>query len=623
MDKVGRLNLLTLLALPVIVVTLVACGSETAPADDTPNGAKAQVTSDPSVAETAPSDSTPIGGEPAEEAPTATPVAEVQDTSRTSSDEYLAICGRIGLASEDSSEEPFTFKESIAELRDITKQFESMEPPEEFANWHDATVIYLRELQKTVADAPGPGEGASQDELEEYILDIVLPVGIQHYPKIVEIIKDMDRDAIVAMVEAGCIDTAIFTEEEMKELGLGEDGSVIAEFASISAGVEHTCGIGVDGSVACWGDDGVGQSTPPYGKFGYVSTGYCHTCGVRTDGTVVCWGLDSRPSKAPDGEFVSVSAGNGHTCGVKTNGSVACWGYDEYGQSTPPDGVFTSVSAGEDHTCGVWTNGSVACWGLGEDGQSTPPDGVFIFVSAGGYHTCGVKTNGSVACWGWNEYGQSTPPDGVFTSVSAGKASHTCGVRADGTVACWGWNGDGRATPPRARGSGKAPANGTPAGVKPTEETPTVTPVAEVQDTSHRSPDEYLAICGQAEAAMAGEADDDVEELFTLKEFAVRTRAAIKLFESVEPPEEFADWHDAMVVYLKAFEKVVADAPGPGDGASQEEVEEYVSRIMTPVAFQHLPKIVEIVKGMERDAIAGMVEAGCTDEETLGASFAE
>ena len=36
-------------------------------------------------------------------------------------------------------------------------------------------------------------------------------------------------------------------------------------FDSVSAGNEHTCGVRVDGSVACWGSDNRGQTTPPAG----------------------------------------------------------------------------------------------------------------------------------------------------------------------------------------------------------------------------------------------------------------------------------------------------------------------------------------------------------------------
>jgi Regulator of chromosome condensation (RCC1) repeat len=63
-----------------------------------------------------------------------------------------------------------------------------------------------------------------------------------------------------------------------------------------------TCGVRTDGTLACWGDDSAGQSTPPGGTFTTVSAGGNHACAVRTDGGVVCWGQDtSGQSSVPVG----------------------------------------------------------------------------------------------------------------------------------------------------------------------------------------------------------------------------------------------------------------------------------------------------------------------------------
>ena len=59
------------------------------------------------------------------------------------------------------------------------------------------------------------------------------------------------------------------------------------------AGLNHTCGVRTDGSVACWGADGDGESTPPAGTFLQVSAGYAFSCGVRADGSITCWGYDA------------------------------------------------------------------------------------------------------------------------------------------------------------------------------------------------------------------------------------------------------------------------------------------------------------------------------------------
>ena len=102
---------------------------------------------------------------------------------------------------------------------------------------------------------------------------------------------------------------------------------------TISTGGYHACGIKNDGTLACWGYNGNGQSTPPAGTFTQVSAGQYHTCGIQSDGTLACWGLNtSSQSTPPAGTFIQVSAGTSHTCAVKSNGVFTCWGDNTYGQ---------------------------------------------------------------------------------------------------------------------------------------------------------------------------------------------------------------------------------------------------------------------------------------------------
>ncbi len=128
------------------------------------------------------------------------------------------------------------------------------------------------------------------------------------------------------------------TQAEVRDSGaVRKNETERASFTSIDAGYEHTCGVKTDGSVACWGNDADGETTPPAGQFSSVSAGDGHTCGIKTDGSVACCGNDADgQASSPEGSFLSVSAGNTHTCGVKTDGSAACWGSDERGEATPP-----------------------------------------------------------------------------------------------------------------------------------------------------------------------------------------------------------------------------------------------------------------------------------------------
>jgi hypothetical protein len=217
----------------------------------------------------------------------------------------------------------------------------------------------------------------------------------------------------------------------------------------------HACGLTVDKSILCWGNDSFGKATPPQGSFTSVSAGTKHTCGLKTGGAVICWGSDEIGQAAPPlGSYASISAGAFHTCGVKLDKSVVCWGDNDHGQATPSRGTFGSVSAGLIHTCGLLTgvgrwNGYARCWGA-EDSQREYLDlrvglpsinnGNFTAVSAGGLYTCGLR-RGSAVCWGSFFYtpgpgSEAQPPAAKFSSISVGHV-RTCGVTTQGALLCW------------------------------------------------------------------------------------------------------------------------------------------------------------------------------------------
>ena len=140
-----------------------------------------------------------------------------------------------------------------------------------------------------------------------------------------------------------------------------------------------------------------------------MSAGGNYSCGVRFDGTVACWGYNaSGQSSPPAGSFTLVSAGDDHACGIRIDGTLGCWGYNAWGQASPPVGAFFQVSAGATHTCGVRPDGAVACWGQNGQGQATPPrvtcadfDGSGT-VDVGDLTTIAGRWNQTSTAPGWN-----------------------------------------------------------------------------------------------------------------------------------------------------------------------------------------------------------------------------
>ena len=270
------------------------------------------------------------------------------------------------------------------------------------------------------------------------------------------------------------------------------DTGACFNWTSIAAGGQHTCAIGPDETMYCWGANDYGQlgdgtttdSLSPVQVLGLtgvrqISAGTFHTCAVRTDDTVWCWGyngddqlgdLSNDNQAAPAQVFGpllagSVSAGLSHTCARLLDGSVRCWG-DNYGGQLG-DGTTTSramptavlqvagavdVSANDFSTCALLSDGSVRCWGINDYGQlgdgtsgnlsATPVivDGLddARTISVGRNHACAVRAGGDIACWGRNNAGQCG--DGTTVShatfVTVYNLTTAAAVSCGGTFTC-------------------------------------------------------------------------------------------------------------------------------------------------------------------------------------------
>jgi alpha-tubulin suppressor-like RCC1 family protein len=307
----------------------------------------------------------------------------------------------------------------------------------------------------------------------------------------------------------------------------------------VAAGAQHTCALRHGGTIWCWGFNANGElgdndlallpTTTPVQVVGVsgataLAAGSYHNCALLADGTVACWGSDGMgqlgdgtpgdysitatpvPGITVANPAIALAAGEFHTCAVLADHTVTCWGHNGSGQlgdgtttdrsvPTPVVGLPTpvasnpalAVTAGNSHTCVVVGGPNRAyCWGLNKHGElghatgsmapsATPllvqfdndptpltqdlmPLTGTVSVAAGQFHTC-AKVGPGVWCWGMNGHGQlgaDPVPGGDYedstyalnvpgltaAAVVAG-GEHTCAVMAN-QVLCWGYNFHGQ-----------------------------------------------------------------------------------------------------------------------------------------------------------------------------------
>jgi alpha-tubulin suppressor-like RCC1 family protein len=233
-----------------------------------------------------------------------------------------------------------------------------------------------------------------------------------------------------------------------------------ARATTLASGSNHSCAIVQDRSLWCWGDSAESQlgfnahdtSFAEPAQVGIdrdwaaISAGQGHSCGIRSDGRLLCWGRNTlgqlglgaatdnfgAPQLVPGAfDWQHVSLAQDGSCGIRRDGSLWCWGDNHSGQlaaigarsgvpaRASDESDWTDIDAGTFHSCGLRAGGRLFCWGRNVEGQlalgsrspsesvtAVEPARAFSEVQVGRFHTCARRTDGTLACAGKNDVAQ-------------------------------------------------------------------------------------------------------------------------------------------------------------------------------------------------------------------------
>lgn len=203
--------------------------------------------------------------------------------------------------------------------------------------------------------------------------------------------------------------------------------TVAVDAVSIAAGTHGGIAVRSDGTVvAVWRrsdyfDPGDVMAVPMLSGVNAVEMSHGageHALALRRDGTVAAWGANEHGQTSPPAglsDVVAIACGSLLSYALNGDGAVARWGWayeNSDGEADVPAGLsgVIAIAAGHHHSLALTSAGTVVAWGRNESGESTvPPDlADVVAIAAGGSgwpgagYSLALRQNGTIV--GWGEY---------------------------------------------------------------------------------------------------------------------------------------------------------------------------------------------------------------------------
>jgi hypothetical protein len=219
----------------------------------------------------------------------------------------------------------------------------------------------------------------------------------------------------------------------------GED-KLTGSYVDISVGQDVTCAVQTDGDIRC-DVQGEADELVLEGNYERVVASEGTICGLGADGSVACFSPSGVPTMSDPGPHLAVDVfTDGGVCVLANNGALS-WLQNSVGQPELPRlpiGAFARLDATETGAgCAISAvDGSIACFG-NPALVASAPSGAFVEVAVGSGVACASDAEGALTCW--RDEGICPEVEGApdaLTNLSAG-GCRVCGLDERGIGHCW------------------------------------------------------------------------------------------------------------------------------------------------------------------------------------------